>query len=58
MWCDNRDTSWAEEQISVDVHSRAHARVVLPFANFGQFAKTYNCPIGSNMNPKDKCVVW
>ena len=41
-----------------DVHSPAHARVVLSLANFDEFAKTYNCPVNSRMNPKDKCIVW
>ena len=41
-----------------DVHSPDHARVVLPLANFDQFAKAFNCPVDSRMNPKDKCIVW
>ena len=57
MWCDNRDQRTAQNELRT-VHSPAHARVVLPLANFDQFAKTYNCPIGSKMNPKNKCVVW
>ena len=57
MWCDNRDKRTAGYEVA-STHSPAHARVVLPLANFDEFAKTYNCPIGSNMNPKDKCVIW
>ena len=45
-------------QIIADVHSPAHARVVLSLANFDEFAKTFNCPVNSKMNPKDKCIVW
>ena len=57
MWCDNSDKRTAGYEVAT-THSPAHARVVLPLANFDEFAKTYNCPIGSNMNPKDKCIVW
>ena len=57
MWCDNRDKRTAGNEVNT-VHSPAHARVVLPLANFNEFAKAFSCPIGSNMNPKDKCVVW
>ena len=57
MWCDNRDQITAQRELRA-VHGPAHARVVLPLANFAEFAKAYNCPIGSNMNPKDKCIVW
>ena len=45
-------------QILIDVHSPAHARVVLSFANFDQFAKTYDCHVNSRMNHKNKCIVW
>ena len=57
MWCDNRDQRTAQYELDTE-HSPHHARVVLPLANFDEFAKTYNCPIGSNMNPKNRCVVW
>ena len=45
-------------QLFSDVHSPAYARVVLSLANFDQTAKTYDCPVNSRMNPKNKCIVW
>ena len=57
MWCQNIDKHSAKSELD-DVHSPPHARLVLPLANFDEFAKTYNCPVGSRMNPKDKCIVW
>ena len=33
-------------------------RVNGPFANMPEFAADWNCPLGSPMNPPDKCVVW
>lgn len=42
----------------MDVYSPAHARVVLSLVNFDQFAKAYNCPLNSTMNPENKCITW
>ena len=33
-------------------------RVEMTLRNSADFAKAYNCPLGSPMNPKDKCAVW
>ena len=56
--CENNDKKSAELQLMNDFHSPSHARVVLSLANFDEFAKTYNCPVNSRMNPKDKCITW
>ena len=58
QWCENQDKTSASTQLKFDPHSPAHARVVLSLANFDEFAKTYNCPVNSRMNPKDKCITW
>jgi membrane metallo-endopeptidase-like protein 1 len=31
-----------------------------PFSNMAEFSKDFNCPVGSNMNPRKekKCSVW
>ena len=47
------DISYFNDQISIAL---SDARVVLSLANFDEFAKTYNCPVNSRMNPKDKCI--
>ena len=39
-------------------HSPGNARVNGAVSNFKIFAKTFNCPINSKMNPKDKCEIW
>jgi len=41
-------------------HSPAPWRVNVVFANQPEFARDYNCPVGSRMNPapEDTCAVW
>ncbi|KAH7956086.1 hypothetical protein HPB52_006003 [Rhipicephalus sanguineus] len=33
-------------------------RVNVPLKNFPEFAKAFNCRLGSRMNPERRCVVW
>ncbi|XP_058806095.1 neprilysin-2-like isoform X2 [Phymastichus coffea] len=41
-----------------DLHSPDEARINVGFSNVEEFAKDFNCPVGSTMNPAQKCVVW
>ncbi len=40
---------------SIPVHIH---RVIGPMVNNADFASAFNCPEGSPMNPKDKCLLW
>jgi len=57
-WCQLTTPEFAEELVQRDEHSPAFARVLGPLRNLDDFAKAYNCPLGSNMNPANKCLLW
>ena len=33
-------------------------RVYGPLQNSEEFAKAFQCPVGTRMNPQKKCAVW
>lgn len=41
-----------------DPHSTGRLRVLGPISNSQSFAKSFNCPVGSPMNPERKCNIW
>ncbi|RWS28085.1 hypothetical protein B4U80_05272 [Leptotrombidium deliense] len=43
---------------ALDVHSPDIARVIVPLQNSEQFAKAFQCKVGSRMNPRNKCILW
>jgi neprilysin len=45
-------------RITTDYHSPDQFRVLGSFSNMVDFSKSFNCPLGSNMNPMKKCEIW
>ncbi|KAI9142759.1 hypothetical protein BKA69DRAFT_1066272 [Paraphysoderma sedebokerense] len=45
-------------QILTDDHSPEKTRVNAGLSLFEPFAKTFNCPASSNMNPSKRCRMW
>lgn len=59
MWCEATiDSEVAEERAKMDEHSPGRLRVIGSVSNSEDFAKAFNCPVGSAMNPERKCNIW
>jgi len=43
---------------SKEIFSYFSYRVNMGVRNLPGFAETFSCPVGSKMNPKDKCEIW
>ncbi|KAG2205426.1 hypothetical protein INT47_007211 [Mucor saturninus] len=56
-YCEITALSDAEE-FAEEVHSPWYYRVIGGLQNDPNFAKTFNCPVGSPMNPAKKCSIW
>lgn len=48
----------ARHSLAVSVHSPGRFRVIGSLQNFEKFAKAFNCPANSYMNPRNKCIIW
>ncbi|XP_015119420.1 neprilysin-1 [Diachasma alloeum] len=58
IWCGSMTPEDALTKIRSSVHSPGPFRVLGPLSNSEDFARAYNCPPGSPMNPMHKCSVW
>ncbi|CAO4366797.1 unnamed protein product [Caenorhabditis nigoni] len=56
-WCSPRSPSTLQQQL-MRSHPTYSFRVNGLFANEKAFAETFNCPVGSPMNPKKKCTMF
>jgi endothelin-converting enzyme/putative endopeptidase len=57
-WCTLMTPAAAQQQLLNDVHAPAFARVNGPLMNYDEFARAFQCPLGSPMNPTQRCVLW
>ncbi|BFZ14183.1 hypothetical protein BsWGS_17222 [Bradybaena similaris] len=57
VWC-LKETKLKGYASIVDVHPPPEIRINGAFRNSPDFAKAFNCPLGSYMNPADKCRLW
>lgn len=56
-WCTQYSEGMLKEIASSD-HAPAMCRVNVPMRDFPGFAQDWNCPIGSPMNPPNRCPLW
>uniref|UniRef100_A0A0K0EV78 Phosphate-regulating neutral endopeptidase (inferred by orthology to a human protein) n=1 Tax=Strongyloides venezuelensis TaxID=75913 RepID=A0A0K0EV78_STRVS len=58
IWCGAMNDKEAIRKLRTSEHSPGPIRVKGPLSNSYDFAKAFNCPPGSLMNPVEKCRVW
>ncbi|EFI28400.1 endothelin-converting enzyme 1 [Coprinopsis cinerea okayama7 len=60
IWARNMRTRAAVQRIRTDPHSPARFRVDGTLSNIPEFAKAFNCPKGSKLNPppEKRCIFW
>ncbi|XP_063965763.1 endothelin-converting enzyme 1-like [Lytechinus pictus] len=58
VWCSTSTPQAARLQLLTDEHTPPRYRVIGTLSNSEEFAEQFKCPVGSRMNPKDKCEVW
>ncbi|KAG5451814.1 Endothelin-converting enzyme 1 [Clonorchis sinensis] len=58
IWCIKQLPRATLTTVLYDVHTVDRYRVIGTLMNSEDFARVYNCPSGSYMNPKTKCSVW
>ncbi|XP_063928454.1 neprilysin-4 isoform X2 [Zophobas morio] len=58
VWCGKQRIDTVKSRLKVAVHSPGIFRVIGTLSNSEDFARIYNCPINSGMNPSEKCSLW
>jgi predicted metalloendopeptidase len=58
VWCESTTRESLLQEILSDPHSPHRFRVKGTLANSEHFAHAWNCPVGSPMNPRNKCLIW
>ncbi|CAG5127099.1 unnamed protein product, partial [Candidula unifasciata] len=58
VWCAKEAPLFVKYVVLYDNHPPGKFRLIGPLQNSEDFAKAYNCPRGSYMNPEKKCSMW
>ncbi|XP_044256216.1 neprilysin-4 isoform X2 [Tribolium madens] len=58
VWCGKQRIDTVKSRLKVAVHAPGIFRVIGSLSNSEDFAKIYNCPPDSGMNPSEKCSLW
>ncbi|KAJ8673285.1 hypothetical protein QAD02_004547, partial [Eretmocerus hayati] len=56
VWCTAYEPG--HPQSPDDVHPPEEFRINGVLSNIPEFSKDFNCPVGSKMNPRNKCNIW
>ncbi|OQV18718.1 Neprilysin-11 [Hypsibius exemplaris] len=57
-WCGSEREKTTRNLLLTASHSPKMFRVIGPLSSMPQFAESYQCPLGSRMNPELKAAVW
>ncbi|XP_017781708.1 PREDICTED: membrane metallo-endopeptidase-like 1 [Nicrophorus vespilloides] len=57
MWC-TTETDYYLSKMHGTAYAPSRYRVMGSVSNMPEFAEAFNCPVGSNMNGQDKCLLW
>lgn len=58
IWCGKYRPELMKVRVAAGSHSPAQFRILGPMSNLKEFSETFNCPLGSPLNPVKKCAVW
>ena len=58
VWCAKYRDAALRVRLMSGVHSPDMIRVRGTLSNMPEFARDWQCPLGSTMNPVKKCSVW
>ncbi|PNF39536.1 Neprilysin-1 [Cryptotermes secundus] len=58
MWCRAETLAGLDVMLQKDSHSPNRFRVIGSLSNMAEFSEAFGCPLGSRMNPVNKCVLW
>ncbi|CAD7084707.1 unnamed protein product [Hermetia illucens] len=58
FYCEKIESASSFVRTLTNEHSLGESRVIGTLSNFEEFSKEFNCPVGSKMNPAEKCRVW
>ncbi|XP_063988790.1 neprilysin-2 isoform X2 [Diachasmimorpha longicaudata] len=57
-WCSVYRPEALKLRITTGFHSPGEFRILGPLSNMPEFSEDFKCPVGSKMNPENKCAVW
>jgi putative endopeptidase len=57
-WCSKDREAEIQRRLATDPHSPPKFRVYGALRNLPEFAKAFNCPVGTPYHPKNACSVW
>ncbi|PSN34745.1 Neprilysin-11 [Blattella germanica] len=58
MWCGHSTNGALKSRVVEGVHSPNRFRVIGTLSNLKEFSDAWSCPLGSPMNPENKCILW